>query len=223
VRETTGTDTIDYFYDENGNLYGLKLNGAEYYYIRNGQNDIIDILDFNGDVVVSYSYDTWGKLLSITGILADTVGVKNPYRYRGYMYDTETGLYYLQSRYYDPEIGRWINADIMVDNGMGILGTNMYGYCINNPVNMIDDSGEIPKWIVDIANISFSVLSTMNRWNSVKYYTIKTAIAYMAARSLSLAKMPLTSAMFLHAMYGGGKDLYLSINSSSVKEAEANL
>ncbi len=110
MRETDGTDTLDYFYDADG-LYGFALNGAEYYYLRNGQNDITGILDTDGNEVVSYRYDTWGKLLEITGPLAETVGAQNPYRYRGYRYDTETGLYYLNSRYYDPELGRFINAD----------------------------------------------------------------------------------------------------------------
>ncbi|SDM86461.1 polymorphic toxin-type HINT domain-containing protein [Acetanaerobacterium elongatum] len=151
VRETNGTDTLDYFYDADGNLYGFKLNGTEYYYIRNGQNDITDILDTSGSEVVSYSYDTWGKLLRITGSLADTVGVKNPYRYRGYRYDTETGLYYLNSRYYDPEVGRFVNADTLdntIENSDDLLSGNLFAYCTNNPVNHLDLEGtwKLPNW-----------------------------------------------------------------------------
>lgn len=92
--------------------------------------------------MVSYKYDTWGKLLEISGPLASTVGVKNPYRYRGYRYDEETGLYSLQSRYYDPEIGRFINADGYVSTGQGLNGTNMFAYCENNPVMRADPSGQ---------------------------------------------------------------------------------
>jgi len=73
--------------------------------------------------------------------LASTVGVKNPYRYRGYRYDTETGLYYLQSRYYDPGAKRFVNADGYVSTGQGVLGNNMFAYCGNNPVNCIDPIG----------------------------------------------------------------------------------
>ncbi|SDM86625.1 RHS repeat-associated core domain-containing protein [Acetanaerobacterium elongatum] len=118
------------------------MNGTEYYYIRNGQNDITGILDTSGSEVVSYSYDTWGKLLGITGSLADTVGVKNPYR--GYRYDTETGLYYLNSRYYEPEIGRFINADdtnILGIDQDSLIQYNLFTYCLNNPTNMSDPSG----------------------------------------------------------------------------------
>jgi len=101
--ETNGTDSIYYTYDANGSLLSMNLNGNEYYYIRNLQGDITGIIDSTGEQVVSYTYDTWGKLISMTGPLASTVGEKNPYRYRGYRYDRETGLYYLQSRYYNPE------------------------------------------------------------------------------------------------------------------------
>ncbi len=75
----------------------------EYFYVRNAQGDIIGLANGTGDQVVSYVYDTWGKQVSISGSLAGSIGELNPYRYRGYRYDTETGLYYLQSRYYNPE------------------------------------------------------------------------------------------------------------------------
>ena len=100
-------------------------------------------MDPNGNVVVRYEYNAWGKLLNITGSLAGTVGVKNPFRYRGYYYDTETGLYYLKSRFYDPGIGRFISADGYISTGQGVLGTNMFAYCLNNPVNRIDESGSL--------------------------------------------------------------------------------
>jgi len=74
--------------------------------------------------------------------LASTLGALNPFRYRGYVYDTETGLYYLQSRYYDPEVGRFINADIYMSTGQGVLGNNSYAYCANNPTSRVDDEGE---------------------------------------------------------------------------------
>ena len=94
-----------------------------------------------GNTVVEYTYDAWGKVLSVTGTLASTVGQINPFRYRGYYYDTETGWYYLQTRYYDPEVGRFINADGYVSTGQGIIGNNMFAYCGNNPVMHSDPSG----------------------------------------------------------------------------------
>ncbi len=91
-------------------------------------------------------YDSWGKVVGTTGSLADTIGAANPFRYRGYYYDAETGLYYLNSRYYDPEVGRFVNADAALGQVGNIQGHNMFAYCFNNPVNMSDPSGNWPSW-----------------------------------------------------------------------------
>lgn len=128
-------------YDANGNAVAVNYNGTYDYYVRNGQNDVIRLIDGSNNAVVEYTYDSWGRLLSCTGSLASTLGTQNPFRYRGYVYDTETGLYYLQTRYYDPEVGRFINADVYVSTGQGVLGNNMYLYCGNNPVVRADDEG----------------------------------------------------------------------------------
>jgi RHS repeat-associated protein len=141
VRQTQGESTLDFFYDENGNLYGFQKGTSTYYYLRNGQNDIVGILDSTGTQVASYSYDAWGNQQPISGSLATTIGQENPFRYRGYYFDTETGLYYLNSRYYDSVTGRFINADGLVSASSTLLGTNMYAYCENNPVNMTDKEG----------------------------------------------------------------------------------
>lgn len=119
----------------------------EYYYVRNAQVDIIGLIDSNGNKVVSYTYDTWGKLLSIEGSLKDSLGIKSPYRYRGYRYDNETQLYYLQSRYYNPEWGRFINADSLVGETGELLSHNMFAYCTNDPVNNEDPDGDIAWWV----------------------------------------------------------------------------
>jgi RHS repeat-associated protein len=141
--ENNGTDKIYYTYDSSNDLVSMNLNGTEYYYIRNAQGDIIGLFDSAGTQVVSYTYDTWGKLISTTGSLASTVGAKNPYRYRGYRYDNETQLYYLQSRYYNPEWGRFINADNLSGTFGQLLSTNLFTYCDNNPVNRIDTDGHL--------------------------------------------------------------------------------
>ena len=115
-----------------------------YYYIYNGQNDIVGLTDKAGNTVVYYLYDAWGNILSVTGTMATTLGVDNPFRYRGYFYDEETKFYYLQSRYYDPKICRFINADDfkMLYNAVGnVLGGNLFAYCMNNPVMNSDKDG----------------------------------------------------------------------------------
>ena len=139
VSETADGQTVWYMYDSGANLVSMVSGGKNYFYIRNIQNDVIALIDEDGNEVVHYTYDSWGKILSITGSLKDTVGQQNPFRYRGYFYDTETGMYYLKSRYYDPELRRFISADGQINGGM--LGSNLYIYCENDPVNRYDPFG----------------------------------------------------------------------------------
>ena len=144
-----GNSQTTFLYDEAGRAFGLIHNGAYYYYVWNQQGDVTGIIDSEGTRVVEYSYGAWGELLSVTGTMADTIGQENPLRYRGYYYDGETGFYYVTSRYYDPEIGRWINADSQLNTSLGVLGCNMFAYCINNPVNKIDLYGNKPGDLFD--------------------------------------------------------------------------
>ncbi len=127
-----------------GTAYAVKYNGTLYYYITNLQGDILHIVNTSGTPVVSYTYSPYGKVLSTTGTLASTLGVDNPLRYRGYYYDADSGLYYLQSRYYDPELGRFLNADSYASTGQGIIGCNMFAYCNNDPANNADRCGRNP-------------------------------------------------------------------------------
>ena len=117
--------------------------------IRNGQGDIMGLIDSSGRTVIEYRYDTWGKDCSYQPEYQEYLDLQelNPFRYRGYVYDTETGWYYLQSRYYDPEVGRFISADVFLSTGQGVLGYNTYAYCLNNPVNRIDGNGFDSKYI----------------------------------------------------------------------------
>ena len=110
--------------------------------------------------MVEYTYDIWGKLLGITGELADTLGLANPLRYRGYYYDSETELYYLQSRYYSPDLMRFISQDDPVlSNAQGEpLGSNLYAYCLNNPVMNCDYSGSAIETVLDVASIAWSLV-----------------------------------------------------------------
>ena len=111
--------------------------------IRNGQGDITGLIDSSGRAVIEYRYDTWGKDCSYQPEYQEYLDLQelNPFRYRGYVYDTETGWYYLQSRYYDPATCRFISADILLSTGQGVLGHNMFAYCRNNPISRVDVTG----------------------------------------------------------------------------------
>ena len=140
---------MDFFYDSNGNAYALKYNGILYYYITNLQGDVMSIVDAQGAVVASYNYDPYGNLIS-DELAENTVGHLNPLRYRAYYYDSESELYYLQSRYYDPEVGRFLNADVMYDTDVGLQGYDLFAYCGSNPVNRIDTSGTTSERLDDL-------------------------------------------------------------------------
>ena len=160
IRQTWGSNYIDFLYDESGSAYSFIYNGTQYYYVRNLQGDVVRILNTSGTTVVAYSYDAWGKC-TVTSGASNAIANANPIRYRGYYYDTDTGFYYLQSRYYDPVVKRFISADGAI-SGVGgeLLGYNQYAYCFNNPVNSSDSSGNWPRWItatVAVAAVALGV------------------------------------------------------------------
>ena len=158
VRVEYNTTILDIVYDESGQPFSIRYKssptatGALYYYVLNAQGDVVGLLNSSGELVVEYKYDPWGKLLeTIIGVdetdskyaAYNNMGLRNPLRYRGYIYDRDTGLYYLQSRYYDPEVGRFINADVFASTDTkDLLGTNMFAYCENNPINNHDSNGD---------------------------------------------------------------------------------
>lgn len=139
-----GNDTLLFYYDSEGSATSFSYNGTMYFYVKNLQGDVIRIIDLAGTEVASYVYDAWGNIKDTKG--EPTIREINPIRYRGYVYDTETSLYYLQSRYYDPFTGRFLNADVYCDTGTDTtLSTNMFAYCENNSVNYIDNGGYARK------------------------------------------------------------------------------
>ena len=148
--DITDAYAIYFHYDSSGEVIGftrtVNSTDTEYFYVKNLQGDILKVITATGTEAATYTYDAWGKLLTSSGDLADI----NPLRYRGYFYDTETGLYYLQSRYYDPEVGRWINIDNVEYLGTEdeLISYNLFTYCLNNPVNRTDENGNLslPNW-----------------------------------------------------------------------------
>ncbi|MBO4537841.1 MAG: hypothetical protein J5694_03130 [Erysipelotrichaceae bacterium] len=146
--EQNGDVELRYFYDASGAPVAFCMGSDQdlYLYRKNLQGDITGVYSgSSGTLLVSYVYDAWGKVTA-TDVANTTESTEvltyNPYRYRGYRFDAETGLYYLNSRYYDPETGRFINADAFVSTGQGVLGSNMFAYCIDNPVNLADFDGK---------------------------------------------------------------------------------
>ena len=134
---THGSNDLHFWYDAQNRPAIVAYNGTKYAYIYNLQGDVLGLIDSNGTEVVKYTYDAWGKVLSTTGSLAPTLGIVQPFRYRGYVYDVETELYYLRSRYYNTEWDRFINADI-------IIRGNLFAYCKANPVAYSDQNGTRP-------------------------------------------------------------------------------
>ena len=138
--EGSSEDIIWFFYDSQGQRVGLCRNGTYMYYLYNLQGDVIAIANAaTGELVATYKYDTWGNC-TVEKKAGFEIGDKNPFRYRGYYWDEESGMYYLNSRYYSSEFGRFISADSELDN-RGVISQNLFAYCGNNPVNGRDDSG----------------------------------------------------------------------------------
>ena len=158
ICERWGNNTMWFVYDATGAPLGLIYNGTVYYFVTNLQGDVTGITNAGGTLIAQYTYDPWGKPLSVTDANgndlsnnATHIANVNPIRYRGYYYDVESGLYYLLSRYYDPVTQRFVNGDAYASTGTGILGFNMFAYCNNNPVNMADTTGELPFFLVTAA------------------------------------------------------------------------
>ena len=170
VAQYDGTYWMRFSYSPSGEPIGFALYGDDtddyyyytqyYYFVKNIQGDIIGLYDSISNVYRKYSYDAWGKVTGVTDLSGneitdpEDIGYRNPLRYRGYYYDTETGLYYLNSRYYNPEWGRFVCADDVVSGtGEAVNGYNLYSYCFNNPVNLDDQGGNWPKWVSGAVNI----------------------------------------------------------------------
>ena len=149
VGQTDGTNTLTFTYDMYNSLAAMTFNGTSYTYEKDAQGDIVGLFDSNNSEVVKYTYDSWGKLISVNGSLADTLGKTNPFRYRSYYYDSESQLYYLQSRYYNPEIGRFISKDNSgYHDASNPIDSNLYAYVNNNPVNNTDANGHFINTIL---------------------------------------------------------------------------
>lgn len=161
--EITGSNITQYLYDASG-IIGMKYNSNYYYFEKNILGDILAVYNSNGAIVASFTYDSFGNFTA-SGSMVNLV----KFRYRGYYYDAETGFYYLQNRYYDPTICRFISADKgsllpTLANSIGEL--NLYVYCNNNPIMLADPTGEAPFVFIFSAVIAFAsqfIISSINQ------------------------------------------------------------
>ena len=223
---------IVYSYDASGSPISMTYRkstdaatAAEVYFlVSNPQGDITYIYDIDGNRVVTYNYDAWGNILSITGTKATTIGRYNPFRYRGYYYDNETGFYYLNSRYYDPSVGRFLNADGYINGNGDILGFNMFAYCSNNPVNTFDPLGQWYikdgiKWLTDkvlrpVTDMFRKKLSELGDWTNTVGISISGAFGGGGELSIGIAtdNQGNIGFLFSRSFYAGSPSWSVSVN-----------
>ena len=202
VKETWGSNTLIPYYDLDGTVCGLKYNGTAYYFYKNLQGDVIAITDDSGATVARYTYDAWGKVLSVknsdgTEIPQDEPHIANinPFRYRSYYYDTEIEMYYLQSRYYDPSVGRFINADdsCIVRYSSSPLNTNLFSIGNNNMVSGYDIGGywgitDLLSIIDEIFNFISSIVNTATADSNKDYRNLSKQIKELKGKKGTRSK-----------------------------------
>ena len=154
--------TVQFVYDTQGKPFMLRVNGkTDYFYLYNGLGDVVGLIDSSNKVVVRYQYNSWGKATSSEDTSGVSLATLNPFRYRKYVYDPETGLYCLGSRYYDLEVGRFVNADdtdVIFAKPQELYHKNLYVYCDNNPVVRRDLQGYFWETLFDIVSLGTSVV-----------------------------------------------------------------
>ncbi len=211
VEMAWGANRMHFTYDAVGPL-SVNYNGTDYFYLRNAQGDVTGLVDSAGTKVVSYAYDPWGKTWDASGTLASTLGTFNPLRYRGYVYDTETGLYYLNSRYYNPTWGRFINADTTDVLGASLdkanWDKNLFAYCDNNPIIRVDHGGQI--WMLIGAAVgafvsgAVSAISQYATTGSINWKTVGiNAAAGAVSGALATTGIGLVASIGANAGLGG--------------------
>jgi len=178
MSEKRGSTVYHYQYDALGNIARISYQDGTstpaYFPVCNSRGDVEAIYNSSGSLMARYIYDAWGGIISIQNASGteitnqDHIAHRNPFRYRGYYYDSETGLYYLQSRYYDPVVGRFLNADAQLNPNVGISGFNMFAYCGNNPVMFFDPSGFCPLLYICPGKGTMDCMDTPNLLRSVQ-------------------------------------------------------
>ena len=220
VYEKRENKLIYYFYDSTG-LLGFEYEGNKYYYIKNLQNDIVGITDSSYNQIVVYEYDPWGEVLNIKdnqgNDITDTnhIGIINPFRYRGYYYDSETNLYYLNSRYYSPELCRFLNADQIVCSNYDVISFNLYLYVSNNFINYKDYIGKgIPDFLLHLLDPLGTLLNGIPRPTTSQISSIGQSMISIATSMMEAV----TNSLVTEVGIGAGMSESASMNGSSFVE-----
>ena len=233
-RTTIGSNKKDvyrFIYDETGNIWsaicyiGGSTTPVRYYYRTNAQGDVRQIVDKDNNVIAYYAYDAWGKPLAIldgnNSEITDSThfAIVNPFRYRGYIYDSETGLYYLQSRYYDPIVRRFINADEQINQSGNISGFNLFAYADNSPTTAIDPSGKSAVGLLElISRIAYGCSNA----DVALVHTMVLSIILIGSDYLYSKGYVLSNYMYLRAFFGNGERLPRGIKDKLVERLKAS-
>ncbi len=181
------------------------------------------LVNASGTRVVTYTYDAWGNPLSTSGTMASTLGSVNPLRYRGYVYDTETGLYYLQSRYYNPGWGRFINADAYLSAGGEFASNNMFAYCENNPVVRKDNEGEFWNFVIGAAvGGLISGITTYVRTGSLKQAAVSAVVGAISGAVAASGLPFLAQVAITMAVTAGGDVASQVVENREVQRTRAS-
>lgn len=202
IFEVTNNDIIYFIYDSDEEIIGFKYNNKIYFYVKNLQEDIIGILDEENNQIVSYEYDSLGNIINVVDESNNNIGTINPFRYRSYYYDKETNLYYLNDRYYNPEFGRFINADGVINGTKDIRGYNLYAYCANDFINGRDENGNL-----------FSIIKNSKKVQKKILNKVIKVVAIVAAGAVS-PFLPISSTML-------GKSL-IQTNHNTISNSTKN-
>ena len=223
AQKEEGGERMDFLYDEKGTPFAFEYQEKMYFYQTNLQGDIIGIVDSKGSQVVVYRYDAWGGLLVSSDVSRFGLAQINPLRYRGYYYDQETGLYYLQTRYYDPKVRRFLNADdasVLTKDPEQLTEKNLYAYCDDNPVMYRDDTG-----MFDIVSGIFGAVTNV----ATTYFAAKVtgqecgvwdlAVAAFAGLVSGMTKSSLYITLVSAFISGVGTTIGSLAGGSDIKEA----
>ena len=214
--------SLEFIYDNGGAPYSVIYSrGNEvdtYYYILNQQGDVIRIVDTSGKTVAEYTYNGWGEILNVSNAKDSEIGTLNPIRYRGYYYDSELNMYYLQSRYYDPVMKRMIASDDeSATSASTIINNNLFSYCDNNPINRVDAGGGFWTEAIINAGISAAVYAIEMCVEGEQFSWYECGIQAFSGAVSGMKSTPVTTAI---SAFMTARSIYYTVQSYDLKTKE---